>query len=134
MKLNSQQPLPLVVALGAGRSNEGASSVSTYGIVHSTYMLFDYDGTFFDPELTLRRLKDYLLEDAKYQRVLRNIKAALGLRRGDSLHLPRGGGVVVSGPYRAKFHSASLMGRRIQNYAQLAAGRLRVGHDVRRID
>ena len=94
-----QQPLPLVVALGAGRSNEGASSVSTYGIVHSTYMLFDYDGTFFDPELTLRRLKDYL-EDAKYQRVLKNIKAALGLREEDSLHLPRGGGVVVSGPYR----------------------------------
>ena len=94
------QPLPLVVALGAGRSNEGASSVSTYGIVHSTYMLFDYDGTFFDPELTLRRLKDYL-EDAKYQRILGNIEAALGLQSGDSLQLPRGGGVVVSDPDRA---------------------------------
>ena len=91
--------LPLVVAFGAGRSNEGASSIAVYSIVHSTYMLFDYDGTFFEPELTLRRLKDYLY-DARYERILRRIRQALGLRRGDALDLPRGGGVVVSGPFR----------------------------------
>ena len=91
--------VPLVVALGAGRSNEGASAISTYSIVDSTYMLFDYGGTFIEPELTLRRLRDYV-GDVGYERVLRRIKAALRLRQGDALDLPMGGGVVVSGPYR----------------------------------
>ena len=95
-----QRSPPLVVALGAGRSNEGASSISTYSIVHSTYMLFDYDGTFLEPELTLRRLKDYLDDDMHYQRVLERIREALGLREEDELDLQRGGGVAVSGPYK----------------------------------
>ena len=91
---------PLVVAFGAGRSNEGAeSSRSSYTLVDSAYMLFNYEGTFIQPELTLRRLKDYV-GSKEYTRVLTRIRSALGLRRSDMLDFEKGGGVVVSGPYR----------------------------------
>ena len=91
---------PLVVAFGAGRSIEGpTSSGRTYRLVDSTYMLFNYEGTFIEPELTLRRLKDYIGK-TKYNRVLSRIRQALGLDTTDVLEFERGGGVVVSGPYR----------------------------------
>ena len=97
---SSYQLSPLVVAFGAGRSNEGAElSRNSYTLVDSAYMLFNYEGTFIQPELTLRRLKDYV-GTAMYERVLRRIRSALGLRRSDALEFERGGGVVVSGPYR----------------------------------
>ncbi len=88
----------LVVALGAGRSNEGAESgPSTYSLVNSTYMLFNYEGTFVQPELTLRRLMDFVGQ-TKYDALLKQIKRALGLRDSHALSLSKGGGVVVSGP------------------------------------
>ena len=88
---------PLIVALGAGRSNEGTSA-SVYSAVDSTYMLFDYSGTFIDIELTLRRLMDYV-GDEIYENVLRRIKEALGMHPiNDEISFQRGGGVVVSGP------------------------------------
>ena len=91
---------PLVVAIGAGRSIEGTtSSGRTYSLVDSTYMLFNYEGTFVEPELTLRRLKDYIGK-TKYNRVLSRIREALGLGTTDVLEFEKGGGVVVSGPYR----------------------------------
>ena len=91
---------PLVVAFGAGRSIEGpTSSGRTYRLVDSTYMLFNYEGTFIEPELTLRRLKDYIGK-TKYNRVLSRIRQALGLDTTDVLEFEKGGGVVVSGPYR----------------------------------
>ena len=90
---------PLVIAFGAGRSNEGAELVrDTYTLVDSTYMLFNYEGTFIQPELTLRRLHDYV-GDSTYDMVLRRIKTALGLQETDVLRFEKGGGVVVSGPY-----------------------------------
>ena len=89
--------VPLIVALGAGRSSEGTSE-STYSTVESTYSLFEYTGTFFQTELTLRRLKDYVGE-AIYENVLRRIKEALGMHpTNHDIDFPRGGGVVVSGP------------------------------------
>ena len=89
--------VPLIVALGAGRSSEGTSE-SNYSTVESTYSLFEYTGTFFQPELTLRRLKDYVGEEI-YESVLRRIKEALGMHPTDhDITYPRGGGVVVSGP------------------------------------
>ena len=92
---------PLVVALGAGRSNEGAElAMKPYSITDSTYMLFNYEGTFTQPELTLRRLQDYLKEGGLYSEVLDRIKEALGLEQSHSLELERGGGVKVSGPDR----------------------------------
>jgi len=60
-------------------------------------MLFDYSGTFFDAELVLRRLADYVNEDA-YENVLQRIKGALRMRESDDINFPRGGGVTVSGP------------------------------------
>ena len=90
----------LVVALGAGRSNEGPeSSPRAYRLLDSTWMLFNYEGTFIQPELTLRRLKDYM-GDGLYPRILGQIKSALGLRDEDILEFNRGGGVTVSGPDR----------------------------------
>ena len=84
------QQSPLVVAFGAGRSNEGASSPrSTYTLVDSTYMLFNYEGTFIEPELTLRRLNDYV-GTTKYEGVLSRIKSALGLQESDVLEFERG--------------------------------------------
>lgn len=88
--------IPLIVAFGAGRSNEGPSS-SAYSPVDSTYMLFDYSGTFFEVELTLRRLEDYV-GSKTYQNVMQRIKEALGMREDDEIIYPRGGGVAVSGP------------------------------------
>ena len=91
----------LVIAFGAGRSNEGAeSSPRTYRLIDSTWMLFNYEGTFIQPELTLRRLKDYINDDAKYSATLSQIKSALSLREEDTLEFNRGGGVIVSGPDR----------------------------------
>ena len=88
----------LVIALGAGRSNEGAESgPPKYSLVNSTYMLFNYEGTFIQPELTLRRLLDFVGQN-RYESLLQHIKKALGLRDSHALSLPRGGGVVVSGP------------------------------------
>ena len=93
---------PLVVAFGAGRSNEGAeSSRSTYTLVDSTYMLFNYEGTFTQPELTLRRLQDFV-GMKKYDKIMGRIRSALGLDESHVLEFKRGGGVVVSGPYREK--------------------------------
>ena len=90
--------IPLVVAFGAGRSNVGwDSSGKKYSIVESTYMLFDYEAPFTDPELTLRRLKEYVSKRV-YETVLRLIGAALEFGETDVLRVERGGGIVVSGP------------------------------------
>ena len=61
------------------------------------YTLFDYRRTLLDPELTLRRLRDFLGTD-RYERTLTGIKRALGLGSEDEISLPRGGGVELSGP------------------------------------
>ena len=89
---------PLVVAFGAGRSNEGAeTSRAVYSIIDSAYTLFNYEGTFIQAELTLRRLRDYIGSE-RYDVVLGGIKSALGLRAADELGFLKGGGVAVSGP------------------------------------
>lgn len=89
---------PLVVAFGAGRSNEGAeSSRMNYTIVDSAFMLFNYEGTFVQPELTLRRLNDYV-GSVKYQAIMGRIREALKLGAHNVLEFRKGGGVFVSGP------------------------------------
>ena len=92
---------PLVVAFGAGRSIEGSESSPRYSLADSAYMLFSYEGTFINPELTLRRLEDYVGK-MEYNRVLVRIRKALGLDDSDVLAFEKGGGVVVSGPYRER--------------------------------
>ena len=100
-KKGSSYRSPLVIALGAGRSNEGAELANKpYSVVDSTYMLFNYEGTFTQPELTLRRLQDFV-GDRKYAKTTSKIKEALGLGESHILRVERGGGVTVSGPDRA---------------------------------
>lgn len=82
---------------GVGRSNEGVESGREFRIADSAYTLFSYDATLVQPELVLRRLRDFL-GTARYKRVTENIKKALGLTPEDKIDLPRGGGVTVSGP------------------------------------
>ena len=95
---NTNDKGPMVVAFGAGRSNEGAeSSRMKYTIVDSAFMLFNYEGTFVQPELTLRRLKDYV-GSQKYETITGRIREALKLRPDNVLDFEKGGGVVVSGP------------------------------------
>ena len=91
----------LVVAFGAGRSIEGSESSPRYSLTDSTYMLFSYEGTFINPELTLRRLRDYV-GTKEYNSVLVRIRKALGLQASDALMFQKGGGVVVSGPYKER--------------------------------
>ena len=94
------QTRTLVVAFGAGRSNEGAElSRIRYTIVDSAFMLFNYEGTFIQPELTLRRLEDYVGTE-EYANITSRIRSALQLGPNDVLEFQRGGGVVVSGPFR----------------------------------
>ncbi len=86
----------LVCGYGIGRTNEGKEEGRTYRILDSVYTLFQYEGTLIQTELTLRRLRDFLgIEE--YSLVMNRMKAALGLNRSDSISLPRGGGVRISG-------------------------------------
>ena len=97
---------PLVVGFGAGRSNSGVdSSRGVYSIIDSAYMLFDYDDTFIDPELTLWRLKDLMSQDVDqdvYTEILARIKHALGIDEDHELDLSGARGVAVSGPDGSK--------------------------------
>lgn len=93
---------PLVVGFGAGRSNSGVdSSRGVYSLVDSAYMLFNYDDTFIDPELTLWRLRDLMNQDVDqnvFAEILARIKRALAIDEDHELKLEVGGGVAVSGP------------------------------------
>lgn len=86
-----------VCGYGAGRYGVGSDSGREYRIADSVYTLFDYRRTLLDPELTLRRLQDFL-GTAKYESALAGIKNALGLSAEDEIGLPPGGGVELSGP------------------------------------
>jgi hypothetical protein len=88
---------PLVCAYGVGRQTEGAPLVRPYRILDSVYTMFDYDTPLVSTELALRRLRDYL-GTRKFPRTLGAMKRALGLGQSDRIHLPKGGGVTVSGP------------------------------------
>src|SRR5262245_42910864 len=88
---------PLVCGYGAGRYGVGPETGRDYRIVDSVYTLFDYRRTLLDPELTLRRLGDFL-GTSRYQAVLSCIKISLGLTSEDEIQLPKGGGVELSGP------------------------------------
>ncbi|MCP4369398.1 MAG: AAA family ATPase [Deltaproteobacteria bacterium] len=84
---------------GAGRSSlEGPEMGGPYAIRDSAYTLFNYGQPLFSPELTLRRLKDYLKTENRYQKVLSTIKRVLGLSPEVKFNFPEGGGVELSGP------------------------------------
>ena len=82
-----------VVGYGAGRSTTG-SAEPRYSVASATRGLLDYDQHLIDPELAIRRLRDFLGEK-RYPRTMKGIRRALGLSREDVLTVGKGGGVVV---------------------------------------
>ena len=97
--LKEPDTIPQVFAsgYGAGRYGTGPDTGRDYRVADAVYTLFDYHRTLIDPELTLRRLQDFLGTE-KYDSTLTGIKRVLGLGSEDEIHLPRGGGVELSGP------------------------------------
>jgi len=88
----------LLCAYGIGRSAYGGSdSGRKYRMVDSAYSLFQYEHSLADPELTLRRLQDFIGEN-KYNAALSGIKKALGLAPKDIIRIKKGGGVEICGP------------------------------------
>ncbi len=94
---SSLRPQLFVCGYGAGRFGAGSDTGREYRIADAVYTLFDYRRTLLDPELTLRRLGDFL-GTAKYNAALLGIKKVLGLSAEDEILLPTGGGIEVAGP------------------------------------
>lgn len=88
---------PFVCGYGAGRYGIGPETGRDYRVADSVYTLFDYRRTLLDPELTLRRLQDFL-GSSRFEATIRGIKTALGLTPADKIRLSKGGGVELSGP------------------------------------
>jgi len=86
-----------VCGYGAGRSFESPEKFRGYRIIDSVYTLFSYEQGLTPAETILRRLKDYL-GDKIYEYTLKGIKKALSLSEEDEINLPKGGGVMISGP------------------------------------
>lgn len=86
-----------VCGYGVGRSSTGPETGRAYRIIDSVYTLFQYEQTLVGAELILRRLMDHLGTDL-YVHAKSGIKKALGLSPEDDFELPKGGGVVFSGP------------------------------------
>ncbi len=82
---------------GAGRYGAGGESGREYRIADSVRTLFDYSRPLLDPELTLRRLGDFLDSD-RYDATLHGIKRVLNLKDEDQIQLIPGGGVELVGP------------------------------------
>ncbi len=92
---------PFVCGYGAGRFGVGSDTGRGYRIADAVYTLFDYHQTLINPELTLRRLQDFLGSE-RYDAALLGIKRVLGLSFEDEIRLPAGGGVEISGPSLGK--------------------------------
>jgi energy-coupling factor transporter ATP-binding protein EcfA2 len=86
-----------VWGIGAGRSAVGSESKREYRLKDAVYSLFNYHQALLEPELTLRRLRDYM-GTQKYAAILGRLKQGLGLADDDEILLPKGGGVVLSFP------------------------------------
>lgn len=97
--VDSQTPIIpdtlFVVGYGIGRSHIGSEPIfRPYRIVDSAYSLFNYETQLITPELTLRRLQDYLGSN-RYEITMRAIKSALALPKDVEIDFPKGGGVEV---------------------------------------
>lgn len=87
----------VVAGYGVGRSQVGFATKPEYQISDSVSSLFNYQQLLLDPELTLRRLQDFI-GTKKYKNVLQGIKHSLELTSDDEILLPKGGGILLSGP------------------------------------
>jgi hypothetical protein len=89
-----------VCGYGAGRWGFGTDarmSKRSYRVSDSIGNLFDYNTPLADPELTMRRLLDFL-GTSKYESAMKGLRKALGLTEQDTIELATGGGVEVAGP------------------------------------
>jgi hypothetical protein len=87
----------LVCGYGAARGITGTDSGREYRVFDAVATLFDYRRELLAPELTLRRLADYIDDDERYRMTLSRIARLIGLEDPHAeIATARGGGVVVS--------------------------------------
>ncbi len=91
--------IPPVFGYGAGRGVVGGDSAKSLGAdnFNLAVSLFDYRRELDDPELTLRRLRDFV-DRPGYDRLMQAFRQLLELADGDQITLSPGGGIVLSGP------------------------------------
>ncbi len=90
----------LVCGYGAGRGVTGTDSGRTYRLWDGVATLFDYRAALLSPELTLRRLRDFLGERAHYEKTIRAISRMVGFEDEDTQIIvgKGGGGIKFTGP------------------------------------
>jgi len=94
----SSDDLPVFVCgYGAGRGTFGSDPGREYRVDDACASLYDYQRELIDPELTLRRLDDFLGTE-RYEQTLAGIKRVLDLGPDDRIELLPGGGVQLVGP------------------------------------
>jgi hypothetical protein len=87
----------LVCGYGAARGITGTDPGREYRVFDAVATLFDYRGELLAPELTLRRLADYIGDDERYRMTLSRIARLIGLDDpGARIATAKGGGVTVS--------------------------------------
>jgi hypothetical protein len=94
LESNYTDKQPFVCGYGAGRFGFGSEVGREYRIADSVFTLFDYGRPLLDPELTLRRMTDFL-GSTKYNATLAGIKRVLGLGETDEIRLRQGGGIEI---------------------------------------
>src|SRR5262249_55933403 len=92
-----ETPPVFVCGYGAGRGTVGFDSGREYRVDDACGSLYDYGRELIHPELTLRRLRDYLRTN-RYGAPRAGIKRVLDLGPEDEIELPVGGGVQLVGP------------------------------------
>ena len=87
----------LVCGYGAGRGITGTDPGRDYRVFDAVATLFDYRRELLAPELTLRRLADYIADDERYRTTLSRVARLIGLDDPDAeIAAAKGGGVTVS--------------------------------------
>jgi hypothetical protein len=87
----------LVCGYGAARGITGTDTGREYRVYDAVATLFDYRRELLAPELTLRRLADYIADDDRYRTTLSGIARLIGLDDPEArIATAKGGGVTVS--------------------------------------
>lgn len=96
---------PFVCGYGVSRDSKGPIE-ALYRLANSAYTLFKYDSYLIDPELALRRLRDFR-DEAFYHSIMKSLKDSIGMDSKDEFILEKGGGVSVRSRTIGKFPIAS---------------------------
>jgi len=87
----------LVCGYGAARGVTGTDPGREYRVFDAVATLFDYRRELLAPELTLRRLSDYISDDDRYRATLSLIAQVIGLDDPQAqITAAKGGGVTLS--------------------------------------